>query len=123
MSFPSTIVAENGDKLRPFWATIVAVFGDFVAIRLCRSCCATLPRINFDVDVCFMQITVARLSFSVHGHILVSALMKNVTVLSTAMTPRMKQSAVCYEFTIDAIRYDDEDLTCVGKLTENCMPV
>jgi len=39
---------------------------------------------------------VTRLSFIVHGQLLVSELTKNVIGVPTAMIPRMKQSAVSY---------------------------
>ena len=42
------------------------------------------------------QIAATQLSFTVHEEILVSSLNKNVMVSPTAMTPPMKQNAVCY---------------------------
>jgi len=43
-----------------------------------------------------VQIAVTRLSFSVQGKILVSALNRNVMVLLTAMILQMKQTAVSH---------------------------
>ena len=51
----------------------------------------------------FAQIAVTRLSFSVHGEILVSALIRNVMVLPTAMILQTKESAVSYGASVISI--------------------